>query len=287
MKNRIFNKISILFIVVLACYTSIAQTTCQPTIVSGVDSVHNVSNNYYFYLGSTLLYSFTATNDGTLHQLQEYESSGLSFLPSNYAGPYVYLSGGLRYPWDSGVTYTLLRHSKLNTTTAVFWYSMNYNGDSFIYGYTFSISGRTLIIKVEDTSGQISKGAGFILDRCENTYSPRVVRVPYLTLFNILHANNHLYTSMFFDWEKTNASALSPHDPALYVYSNTSVRFSLDAIYYPKTNGQRNPLCETIYLTSSTNLCDVLPNIVPDYHITPLIHGQTLHRPIATTLYGD
>ena len=143
---------------------------------------------------------------------------------------------------------------------------------SFIYNYTLKISGRTLIIKIDGTEDK--NCAGFDLDRCENAFNPIVLRVPYLTLFNLLYSNN-LYTSMFFDWETTNASSLNPKTPDTYdiiingITSSTSKRFTQVALYNPLSNGKRNQLSETIYLTTSLSIDKVLPNIVMPSNQSP------------------
>ncbi len=64
--------------------------------------------------------------------------------------------------------------------------------------------------------------------------------------------------SLFFDWEKTNASEIHP---LFYYFSNTSAYFAQNAFYKPNTSEQRRQVSETVYLTVSPSLSDVFPNI--------------------------
>ena len=80
---------------------------------------------------------------------------------------------------------------------------------------------------------------------------------------------------MFFDWETTNASSLNPKTPDTYdiiingITSSTSKRFTQVALYNPLSNGKRNQLSETIYLTTSLSIDKVLPNIVMPSNQSP------------------
>jgi len=134
----------------------------------------------------------------------------------------------------------------------------------YYFNYNLKIEGRTLILNVSKDDAQMNDIAiQFNLDRCENVVNPVIIGVPYLTLFNILYCDNSAYdnkvfTSMFFDWTRTEASRLEPLNEN---FSSTSARFSQFAVYNHKTNYVRNPLDETIYLTVSPTIEDVFPNL--------------------------
>jgi len=209
----------------------------------------------------------------TLNAIQAEGNDGKWFIPSNAGGVcanFTTQSGIVqKSPWDIGITYKRINLSTSSDTVIARWRMINTDGpvnDSLDYIYKIKIIGRTLVIKVRVCDNS-SKSASFNLDRCENALNARVVKVPYLTLFNLLFSNGG-YTSLFFDWERTNASSLNPMDPESYnVVENkdtslVSKRFSQIAVYNPKTDGQRNPLKETIYLTTSSVINEVLPNLV-------------------------
>ncbi len=251
-----------------------AQTSPQPDAVPGANRIiYNLADSTYnFYLDADLIYSFRISSlNGTLNNLRSYDYSGSWYLPSNAGGPMGFLSGKIVEPWDEGVTYHLLNYKLYASDSLSLHYQMNYNSDYFRYYYTLLISGRTLIIHVtadpEVPDEHLYNCAGFDLDRCENAINPEVVRVPYLTLFNLLSSND-MFTSMFFDWETTSASELKPKTPDIYdvtidgVKSFSSKRFSQTALYNPKTDGTRNILDETIYLTTSSSADAVMPNLV-------------------------
>ena len=274
--KSVFFLIQLLAILFSQKLCSQTLNTPQPDQVPGENSVsyNYLNNTYNFYLNSICLYSFNASSkNGTLNNLRAYNTSGTYFLPSNYGGPLGFQNGQLLYPWDNDAVYTLQSNQLSPDSSVHISYLISWNSTiSFIYNYTLKISGRTLIIKIDGTEDK--NCAGFDLDRCENAFNPIVLRVPYLTLFNLLYSNN-LYTSMFFDWETTNASSLNPKTPDTYdiiingITSSTSKRFTQVALYNPLSNGKRNQLSETIYLTTSLSIDKVLPNIVMPSNQSP------------------
>jgi hypothetical protein len=143
--------------------------------------------------------------------------------------------------------------------TVMSQWAMMYGHDSIYYQYRLHISGRTLVVRVESLRGS-TEATGLTFDRCENASNPIIVKVPYLTLFNLV-ACNQSCTSLFFDWETTNSSTYTPPDPAAEIVSPSSVRFAPTVRYFMKTNGVRNELRETIYLTVSPDLDGALPNL--------------------------
>jgi hypothetical protein len=274
----------ILLFVFILCYWNVtAQPSPIPTSSSGTNAlVFNAgTNEYFFQFNSEVIYKYRITdgsnfyNSGaTLNAVQAKGNDGYWFYPSNVGGicaDFLTQSGIVeKAPWDGGITYKRISLSTSNDTVITQWRMISTDGtvkDSLDYFYKINISGRTLVIKVQACYNS-TKATGFELDRCENATNARVIRVPYLTLFNLLYSNNG-YTSLFFDWETTNASMLNPNTPGEYdvkldgvTISTTSKRFSQVAKYNPKTNGQRNSLQETLYLTTATNINNVLPNLV-------------------------
>ncbi len=241
------------------------QIGVQPTRIQGANSVsYNASTNTYnFYLNRNLCYSYTvipgkSTNGGSFNVLKAYNNNGDYFLPSNFGGIYAFLEGAARYPFDHGIAFRLLNHRVLPGDTVLAYWEMAYGNDFIKYKYKFKIKGRTLTILVEVDSEYSDKALHLELDRCEHVQKPAAIAVPYLPLFYILYGNN-IFTSFYDDWELSNASQIEVYDTS--TSSESSIRYAQNIIYNPKTNGHRNRMMETIYLTTSSNITDVFPNV--------------------------
>ena len=267
MKKYLIIFIELITIQLLFLTSLYSQTTPQPTPVTGTNSVsfEASTNKYKFYLEGNLMYEYTvlsdtSTNGGSFNTLKAFADNGTWFLPSNFGGITAILGGFETGLWEPGVTFLRISHTILPGDTVYSYWKMMAHDDSCYYSYKMKIVGRTLIIKVEfDTQNSGgNKATFFCLDRCENASNPRTIEIPYLPMFHILLSNDN-FTSFFSDWEVTNCTRILPHDGSSY--SSTSVRYAHDTQYVPKTNGQRNKLFELLYLTTSSNLNDVLPNI--------------------------
>ncbi|MGD0338079.1 MAG: fibronectin type III domain-containing protein [Bacteroidota bacterium] len=263
-KNIIRVIVLLFFLGLLLSETLRAQPTCQPTS-SGSNSIEfdSATNEYLFKVDGQTLYKYSI-NDGpsfdrtgaNLCAVKAVPREGNEFMPS-YAGGICAILGNVgKNSWDADVLYSRLDFSRSDDTVVTRW-QMRFASDSIDYTYKFHISGRTLVIQVE-VENQSGKATRFDLVRSEDTPDARAIRIPYLTLFSILYHHN-TYTSMFFDWEVTNASRLDPYYPQSS--SPTSVFYAQRVSYNPMTNGERHPLKETIYLTVSSDLNEVLPNL--------------------------
>jgi len=241
-----------------------SQSTPMPSSPAGTNSVAVSGSNYYFFFNGDTLYKYSATNSivgATFSGIRAKGANGTWFVPSLNGGIAGDFNGVLKYPWDSGLQYARLSAGRRADTITATW-RMTYSFSSIDYRYRMHISGRTLVIRV-DTVGNTPLGAAeFHLSRCESMTSERAspIRIPYLTLFNLVFCNGS-YISFFFDWEVTNCSRYDPPDIAQERYSATSVRFAPTVSYLRKTDGTRNPLQETIYLTVSPDLNGALPNV--------------------------
>ena len=152
------------------------------------------------------------------------------------------------------MAFNLLTAQEVSNNVLQTSWRMTYGTHAMTYTYQFQISARTLILQAAVQSGV---AAGLYLDRCESATNPVVIHVPYLTTMNVLYTGG-AFASMYFDWESTSASTLYPLD---FVFSPTSVYYSQAAIYAPRSDSTRNQLNETLYLTVSPSLADVLPNV--------------------------
>ncbi len=246
-----------------------SQITPMPTSSHGENDIifDATSQKYLFSYNGATIYSyyvgdgsFFYNSGATFNGIKAKASNGNWFWPSNVGGISAELSSIEKKPWEDSINYKRLNYSLSNNTVIADW-RMSYKNDYIDYTYKIRISDRTLIIDVEAKNGS-TKATGFEFDRCENANNPRNIKIPYLTLFNLLYSDDG-YTSMFVDWEVTNASTIYPFDPGEYVVpiSNKSIRYTQKIKYYKKTDGKRNPLKERIYLTVSANIDEVLPNL--------------------------
>ena len=257
----------IIFILILSNVILYPQTkTTQPDKIQGINkTIFDYStNSYKFYFKNNLLFEYLiilnqSNYGGSFNVLKAYSSDGRSLVPS-VGGISAVLGGIEKNSWDEDVKFILLNHQILNGDTILTHWAMTDNKDTCKFYYKFKISGRTLIIKIiEDSQNEKSnKSTGIKIDRCEQASNPFPIEIPYLPMFGALLANNEFVT-FYADWEITNASQLIPYQPVKY--SSTSVYYSHQIIYKPKSNGFRNKLNETLYLTISPNIDDVFPNI--------------------------
>lgn len=272
MFENIFRKCQLVFIrlivIISLCISYLySQTTPQPTPVPGSNSVRfdSTTNKYKFYHNRILRYDYTvppgnSANGGSFNTLKAFTDDGKWFLPSNGGGITAILGGIEIGAWRPEVTFTRINHKILSGDTVYTYWKMAANDDYIFYSYKMKIVGRTLIIKVEYDTKKFggNKAALFCLDRCENAVEPQAIAIPYLSIFYILLSNN-TFTSFYSDWEVTNCTRIIPHTGLNY--SNTSVRFAHDTKYALKTDGKRNRLYEVLYLTTSSDINDVLPNV--------------------------
>jgi hypothetical protein len=248
-----------------------SATSAAVTLVVYTNSVSldtNAGQFYFNYGGSdeTLSYWYVPVwpgwTNGTLNELTCIVNGTNKFLPSNFGGLSLITTNGQEiYPWDSGNTFVSLGNVVSGNSLQSIWqvnYASSNTTGSLTYAYTFQISGRTLSVQVTNISGV---SGGLYLDRCESittpANSPAVINVPYLTLMNVLYWNG-VFGSLYVDWEHSSASTISSLDG---LFSPTSVYYAQEASYLPHTDANYNPVNETICLTVSPSLCDVLPTV--------------------------
>jgi hypothetical protein len=221
--------------------------------------------------GEQILFEYKPKQDGrfngTLNALSCQTTDGNQFLPSYYGGPTLNINGQMIPPYSGAVSYQLVRAWEEQETLFLEWH-MNYGSHTYPYTYAFHISGQTLVI---DVTSEATDANFFHLDRSQDTFPYSIVYIPYWTLSNVLFTHDS-FVSMFFDWQRSNATQLVPLDGS---YSGASARFAQNALYETKTDGSRNPLSERIYLTVSSRLNDVLPNIPNP--VSPMRHISADH----------
>lgn len=245
----------LLLIFSLCCALSV-----EPPLPSGAftNSVNFdfTGNRFDFFCtagSATLRYRLNAAAGPMLSSLSATVDGSYTFTPSNGGGAGMVSGATEIYPWGGGVSYRLVSADSLRDTLRCVWI-MKYAADSIHVRYGLLMRGRTLTVRVRTDEAQ---SPAFYLDRCEHAASPVVVPVPYLTLYNVLFSGA-VFTSMFFDWENTDASCCNPVDG---IFSDSSVYYAQNAYYYRNTAGQLRPVNETVYLTVSPELSDVLPRV--------------------------
>jgi len=293
-------KIIALFFMLITFWTKqgFAQTTPIPTSPSGTNSVVYYTEpagdyGYYFKFNGINIYKYSIPNSWSFHGIMAIDQTNPSnvFLPSNYGGP-IFQSPyhDAKMPWDTDMSHSCIYFNLTGNTVTVRWVMTEIStGASSTYQYQLYISGRTLVINVQELNLSTNT-VGFTLDRSEwgvppaGAYSPLIVKIPYLPLFNMLYCNE-LYTSLFFDWEKTKCSrydrpvlsssglgvVISQSSPTSEIVSPSSVVYA-PLITYIRTmlpNWSRPPLDETIYLTVSPDISGALPNLVSPTNPTP------------------
>jgi hypothetical protein len=258
MNPRISRSLFVCVPLLTAMPASFAQYGTRPALPSAqfsnriaFDASQNRFDFIYEGADGNLKYEYRPASGGSFMALQCVVDDAYKFRPSNFGGPGLSAGGGDVLPWSSGVAYRMAG-SQIDADTLTVRWRMTFGQDTLRYAYRFHILGRTLVLSV---TAETAQSQAVFLDRCENAVSPITVHVPYLPLMNLLYTNG-VFASMFFDWEKTRASGLYPVSGT---FSPTSVYFAQTAEYLPKTDGSRLPLNETIYLTVSPSIHDVLP----------------------------
>lgn len=227
--------------------------SCAYTNTVNFNFARNIFSFNYQGADGSLTYQYAPAANGSFNPLTCIVNGGYSFLPSNYGGLSLWTGATELYPWSPGVTFTLLNAHAAGNALQTQWL-MQSGTNSLTYNYQFQMTGRTLTIQAATVNGV---SAGLYLDRCENATNPVVIGVPYLTLMNVLYTGG-VFGSIYFDWENTAASTIYP---AGSVFSPTSVYYGQQAQYSSRSDGSRGSVNETIYLTVSPNLPDVLPNV--------------------------
>jgi len=148
--------------------------------------------------------------------------------------------------------------------------SARLNGDrvetTFSFGsrlvdYHIQLWQKSLVLDVWCDGGEASE---LIFGQVSGVENPRLITVPYLTYREsnprVLMSGpkeKPIFTSIWFDWYRTNASlAFAAENPRI---EENSAEINGGMRYIPRTDGQRNPLYERIFVTSSPIYEETLP----------------------------
>jgi hypothetical protein len=212
---------------------------------------------------------------GTFHDLR-ITHNGQTFWPSYFGGILSFvLADELLRVWEGNHRTEILNIEELpGGYRASFRWS--YNRDSFDFTIEVLFDGRTLAVTYRTSPG-CDNVIKFGLDRTEFTLDPKIIEVPYGE--NILYTNG-LFISALLDLENSNSSRIYSEHQQL---SESSVYFGQTAVYLKKSDGYRNNLKETIYLTISPEIEDT---VHPLPH-PPSPHKQDLAGKIVIDLWRD
>jgi len=155
------------------------------------------------------------------------------------------------------------------------WWKWEKEGEYATLNYSFKIKQKSLIIEIISPEG---KAVSLYYGYSENTPDAKVVYVPYLNIGPGILCFNNVFLTLVADWYVSNAS-FWPGYPGKGKIKEGAFEFAyfrnqkgLCFEYEPKTNGERNPLYERIFLNLSPDFHEVLPNIPnppsPMGHIT-------------------
>ncbi|MCX6120422.1 MAG: hypothetical protein NTX44_02230 [Ignavibacteriales bacterium] len=239
---------------------SFSQTTPQPTQVLGTNRIDfsTDSSSVTFWFEDIPLYKYE-NQRGTFDGLSASANGQSYFHPAKCGGVLVSDHQEILTPLNNELTYLLKNRIIDKDSVAFLWTIYNQRNSLYSYWMKFHIKGRTLIIDIVGTDDNDPMGSGITLGYAKSSEnSVFVVPVPYLTLTNLLYEkNSSSFTSMFFDWERTNCSRMYPLTKSL-----TDSAYAQRVDYFPNTDGTRHRIQERIYLTTSQDVNEVMPNVV-------------------------
>ncbi|MCZ2156186.1 MAG: hypothetical protein LC114_20180, partial [Bryobacterales bacterium] len=150
---------------------------------------------------------------------------------------------------------------------------------SRIVDYHFQIWQKSLVLDVWCDGGDAVE---LSFGKVSDITNPKLIAVPFITyggaaIPRVLMSGDAaapVFTSIWFDWYRTNASEpFMPKEPAI---TASTAEINGGMRYIAKTDGQRNNLYERIFLTNSTNYEEVLPTIANPPSLRPAEGKQVL-----------
>lgn len=194
---------------------------------------------------------------GTLSDLTVAVAGRRAFRPCAEAGVVVVLAGRERGPQDPAVTRTLLSQEMDGDEVTTCWRA-SAEGDSVQYTITLRARGKSLVV---DWRSEVGKVAALALGKADRLLQPRVVRVPYLNIYNSgpgILLDQGTFCSVLLDWYNTESSSFYCHRAAV---ENGKAFLNGGSLYTPLTDGSRNPMGERLFINVSSRFDEVLPNI--------------------------
>jgi len=193
---------------------------------------------------------------GTLSDLTAQVAGRAPITPCAGAGPVFILGGTEREPTSPDLSRKLLSISDSAGVVRTNWRFAV--GDAAAeFSLTLRAKGKSLIA---DWASKDPRATALRLGRAEGLKSPKLFRVPYLSIYSSgphVLLNDDTFFLTLLDWYHTESSAF-------YVaggVDGSTATVNGGSAYYPLTDGARNPLGERQFINLSSHFEEVLPNI--------------------------
>lgn len=202
---------------------------------------------------ATVIYDYSPVK-GVLGEIRARVDGGAPFRPMD--------GGGIRFGdgAEGEVAQGELLSARLNGKAVEVRFRMG----SRMVDYQLQLWGKSLVLDAWCDGGEAVE---LRFGKVAGVTNPRLIRVPFISytrasIPRVLlsgSADKPLFTSIWFDWYRTNASApFMPDEPKL---TGDSAEINGGMRYLARTDGVRNNLYERIFLTVSPNYEEVLPTI--------------------------
>jgi len=234
--------------------------TIRPTCSQGEETRGRSGSTYWWrYRGAsgTLQYEYTPRT-GTFGDIVAVVEGRTRFQPLAGGGLWVTCGGRELPPEDPGWQRQLLEQRETNGRVYTRWW-WTHPGIHVEFTLRLQLSGRTLILEIDEASGQVT---ALSLGAARGLRQPRVLYVPYLTLGGSapgILVTDGFFASCFVDWYVTRASQM--YGVEAQPSTSEGVVYNGGTRYLARTDGARNPLHERIFLTVSPRFEEVLPHI--------------------------
>ena len=224
------------------------------------------------YSGGVYSFSYSGT-DSRRYQLNinnYWVQRGLTNVYETYSQSTPIAYGGVRYRkldgsiiapyvFATSASITLQSHS-LSGNKVTLTYCDVYEGVTNYRTVTYELVGKTMVIKVASDTDNISANGnycGYRFDRSEGTTNTMAFEIPYMKSVRVAMVNNSYFYTTYIDKGLSGSNKVYGEGPT-YVNS-TSYRCSNYTEYEPNSADNVCPLSETLYLTVSATVDDVMP----------------------------
>ncbi|HRU05041.1 MAG TPA: hypothetical protein P5137_04600 [Candidatus Brocadiia bacterium] len=263
--------------------------TLLPTFkVTGSGRVSKRGEAYHFeYEGPDARFAYRYTpRTGTLDDLEIVSASG-AFKPASGSGLAFEFGGkrltgppvvatGLRVNSYSGregaktvlsddLKPSLLEEKFEGATLRVTW-RFEAEGDKADVAYAFALRGKSLVVEMSSADRNVTNAQYGVAENAPD--AKRVTFPSHCALAGPgVLCTRDLFVTLAADWYVSNASFWpgrvwnGPADGARLGYTYTRTDGVLQFGYSPKTNGERNPLFERVFITASPDFQEVIWNI--------------------------
>lgn len=210
-----------------------------------------------------LKYIYTPKTGG-LDDIEVVYNGNYCFYPTKNGGIAANVNGISFSPEDDGIVPNLAQESfNANKGELLTQWRWLKEKQKLEFTIKLSIKGKSLIVEAIAANNNIT---AFKLGRSSGTTNPKLIAVPFFdsrwSTPKILYANG-VFVSTLLDWYKTNSSWLQEGNGIenTKIVSVDSAIYAVGSAYLPKTNGERNTLCERLFISVSPDVTEVLPNI--------------------------